>query len=174
MIKKENIPYYILLTIAFITSKILYRSADIESINWLLKPINSLFTSFTNSRWVFIPESGYYHEDLNILINKSCSGANFFILTFSMLVIILIHKFERHLSKILFILFSLGISFVFTIFVNTSRIIILTQINALKLDRFHWSHEAVGSFIYLLFLIVLYQIAQYIQTQKFISYERSI
>jgi len=173
MIKKETLPYYVLAFALFIGLKIAYRNADNSTLIWLLKPINYLFSLFTASAWVYDEEVGFFHASYNIVIDKSCSGGNFFILSFMMILISWISIFKKHKSKIIFILISLCISYVFTIFVNTSRIIVLFKLQEFQLDSFQWIHEATGSFIYLVFLILLYLTGFYYQNQKITTYEKS-
>lgn len=173
MIKKESIPYYLLTFVIFILLKIAYRSADTSTLLWLLQPINDLFSFFTSSEWVYNQELGFYHSDQNIAIDKSCSGGNFFILSFIMLMISGVSIFKRHKAKIIFILISFCISYVFTIVANTSRIIVLYKLREFRLDSFQWVHEAAGSFIYLAFLILLYQICFHFYTHQITTHEKS-
>jgi hypothetical protein len=49
----------------------------------------------TGSHSVYISDKGYYHDNLNILIEKSCSGFNFLLLCFCMLTLTTKHNQKR-------------------------------------------------------------------------------
>lgn len=173
MIKKDTIPYYIFAFAVFMLLKILYRNADHADLYWLLAPTNYLFALFMDSQYVFNANQGFIHSGLNIVINKSCSGGNFFILVFMMMFVSWISIFRKRKSKFIFILTSLFASYFFTIIVNTSRIVVLSSIDFPHGDWMSWIHEAVGSFIYLFFLVLFYQLAYFIFHHKFNPNERS-
>jgi exosortase K len=78
---KKNLLYYLCIATLFILLKQLYTFADNESLKFLLVPTNKLVALFQGSSYSY-SANGYYHESLNILINKSCSGFNFMILSF--------------------------------------------------------------------------------------------
>ena len=158
MLRRDNLSYYVVAFLLYIILKLAYSIADLSALKWLIQPINFLFSLFTNSSWIFLENQGYFHEHYNMIINKSCAGGNFLIISFTMLLLLWVHRFKTHIHKILFLLLAFITSYVFTIFVNTSRIVILSKIESIQIIRqqLQWTHEAFGSFIYLFFLILMY------------------
>ena len=112
-------------------------------------------------------ETGYSLPDHNIFIDYGCAGINYFIiciLTFSHSLYK--YRYKEELPNILVLTKHLGFILIYsssiTIFANAVRIICSIQYKALKtiipsLD-FGWMHLAIGSFIYLLFLLIFFYI----------------
>jgi exosortase K len=127
----------------------------------LIAPTNYLIELITSSPAHYAPESGYFHKELNIIIEKSCSGFNFWILCFIMLAFLALNYYSSNKKKILVLPITLFISYILTIFANTSRIIlsILGQnaANNFITPRPHLIlHNVIGTFVYLFFLIASY------------------
>lgn len=164
----KNIPYYLTTIGLFILLKFGYTLADNDNLIFLLKPTDKIVGLLTGSNSVYLSDKGYYHGNLNILIEKSCSGFNFMLLCFCMLSFL----FLKYADKIFFYLtipFALIVSYLLTIFVNASRIIasitMQQQANNFLPNRSHLIlHEIVGVIINLTFLILIY-----ILSEKFLS-----
>jgi exosortase K len=123
---------------------------------------------------IFTSEQGYFHQSLQIIIDKSCSGFNFWILAFLMSVIASVHYFERVRWKLYSFPVCLFITYLFTIFVNTSRILIsilLVKLSPQVMSKFSWLHEVEGTFIYFSFLIIFYFLLIRIYSSSSLSYE---
>ena len=137
-----------------------YTLADNNNLNFLLKPTDKLVGLLTGSHSVYLSESGYNHEHLNIIIDKSCSGFNFWILCFLLLTYLTIKYFDKTLNKILTIPTALIGVYLLTIFVNTSRIfasiVVQTHTKNILLNHQHIIHEAIGIITNLTFLILAY------------------
>lgn len=56
---------------------------------------------------------------------------------------------------------SLLMAYIFSIFVNTARIIFSLTLDKIFAQSWAWFHEAEGAFIYLFFLICIYFVAEY-------------
>lgn len=172
MFNNKNIIQFSLVAIIFIALKFLFKSFDNEQLYFLLKPTNSLVEIMNNSHSVFVKEVGFYHEDLKICINKSCSGYNFWLLTFLLTCFLLIKKIGRFFV----ISLSLVLSYFFTIFVNASRIfasiLLQKKTNFLQFIDSKILHESIGVFVNLFFLILMYLLLENILSKK-LSYEKS-
>ncbi len=173
MNNKKDFYYHFFAIAIFFLLKFVYRFFDNTTLLFLLKPVNFVVSILTNSKWIFLQEDGFYHEDLNIVINKSCSGYNFLLLCFLLIYLASKKLFRGKISGILLYPGAMLISWVITLFANSSRIVtsILLQ-QKLRLQN-GWLHEANGIFIYLSILIALYLSIVFI-TQKYLKYEKSI
>jgi len=145
-----------------------YTIANNDNLIFLLKPTNILVGFLTGSNSIYSTENGYFHQELNILIEKSCSGFNFWLLSFLMLTFLLLKYFKNNLHKTMTIPFSLLAAYLVTIFVNASRIfvsiIIQNQSNNFLSEKHQLIlHESIGIITNLVFLIVVYYL-----TEKFL------
>ena len=157
MQKNKNIPYYLTAVGLFILLKFGYTLADNNDLTFLIKPTDKLVGFLTGSHSIYLAERGYYHEHLNIIIDKSCSGFNFWILCFLLFTYLTVKYFDKTLNKILTIPTALIGAYLLTIFVNTSRIfafiVVQTQTKNILLNHQHILHEAIGIITNLTFLI---------------------
>ena len=144
--------------------KFWFTIADNDSLIFMLEPVDRFIGLITGSRSVYSPDNGYYHEGLNILIDKSCSGFNFWVLSFVVFTYLALKYFEKPLYKALTIPVALFFAYGLTIFVNTSRIYTSVtaqnQIINTMPEQQHIVHEAIGIIIYLSFLILVYYIVE--------------
>lgn len=164
MTSTNNIPYYFSLVGLFILMKFLFSVANTDDLAFLLYPTNKLIEILTNSNSFYDVNLGHYHSHLNILINKSCSGSNFWIICLLMLSFLALNFFKSNPYKILSLIAAIAISYLITIFVNTSRIFVSVtlekQLNPfLNIDN-HLVHEAIGITTNLSFLILTYYIIE--------------
>ena len=163
---------YLLITMGLvILFKYLFTIADNDSLFFLLKPTDIFIEILTATKSVYLANSGYYHEKLNIIIDKSCSGFNFWLICFVMLIYLFLKYSDKNLRKFLAIPIALFISYLLTLFVNTSRIfasiIIQNQTKSIQENWQHIIHEAIGIITNLTFLIIVYYI-----TEKYIKHRQ--
>jgi exosortase K len=154
----------------FILLKFGFTLADNNDLTFLLKPTDKLFGLLTGSHSIYLSESGYFHENLNIIIDKSCSGFNFWVLCFLLFTYLTVKHFDKTLSKILTIPTALIGAYLLTIFVNTSRIfasiVVQTQTKGIFLNQQHIIHEAIGIITNLTFLILAYVLIEKLLIHK--------
>lgn len=161
-----DLPFYGMVALIFITAKLIYPYLATENLKVLLTPISYLVSFFTDSPISFSAESGYYLPLLNIVIDKSCSGFNFWLIGFIVIAFSFINnenarwRFgESH--KIIRIIMSILMAYGLTIIANTSRIISIIKMNQIFPswnEQYEWLHAAQGTFVYLFFLIGFYLI----------------
>lgn len=156
MTANKNLVFYTITILIFILLKLGYTMADNKDLNFLIKPTSRLIDLATSSGSTFVSESGYYNKKLNIVIDKSCSGFNFWIISFLMLYFLALNFLKNTSYKIIAIPAILIIAFILTIFVNTSRILFSVFIHRFINPKVAWMHQAEGTFIYLSFLIIMY------------------
>ena len=162
MIANKNIPYYLIAIGLFVLLKFSYTIADSNDLTFLLSPTNKIVGLLTGSKSVFIQDSGYFHQQLNILIDKSCSGFNFWLLCFLMLTFLTLKYFNNKGGKFYAMTFSFIGAYVLTILVNSSRIFtsIIIQNPSITLTKHPIVHESVGIITNLTFLILIYLIVE--------------
>ncbi len=158
MITNKNIAYYLTAIGVFALLKFSYTNSDTNDLNFLLSPTNQIVGLLTGSQSVFIQDSGYFYGQLNILIDKSCSGFNFWLICFLMLSFLTLKYFKNKASKISALSFSLIGAYIFTILVNSSRIYtsIIIQSKTLSFTSHSIVHEIIGIVTNLTFLILIY------------------
>ena len=106
----ENTAYYVTAALIFVLLKVGFKLAGDNDVAFLLKPTDKLVGLLTGSRFVFIENAGYFHEKLNIIIGKSCSGYNFLSLSSLVFAWLAVKYFNKPLRKYL----NIPIAFVCT------------------------------------------------------------
>jgi len=166
MSDKNNIPFYLFLTCLFVALKMWHTSADNNELLFLLRPVDYLISLVTSSSSVFLPSEGFYHPNLNLLIDKSCSGFNFFLLLYLLLSFLALSFVNKYKNKIFSLAGLFLASYLFTLFVNSSRILVSIAISSTPLapiaKNISWLHQAEGIFIYLFFLVAIYLFSEYL------------
>src|SRR4051812_14082121 len=97
---KTDYIYYIGIIAAFLLLKQLYKSANNNDLQFLLAPTNYLIKTFCGTSPTYSNALGYYYSNINITIEKSCSGFNFWILCFAMLAFLTIPFLKPARQKI--------------------------------------------------------------------------
>jgi len=160
----RNIPYYLTAVGLFLLLKIGFTFADNSDLIFLLKPTDKLVGLLTGSQSVFLAEDGFFHEKINIVIDKSCSGFNFWILCFLIFVYLGLKYFDKHLHKILTIPTALFCGCLLTVFANVSRIFasIIVQNQTVNIfpNQQYLIHESVGIITYFSFLVLAYYLIE--------------
>jgi len=161
----RHLPYYVGIGLLFLLMKYLYSLSHNDHLWFLLSPVNTCIEVTTGSQGIYVASKGFMHEQLSIVIDKSCSGFNFWLLAFSLPSLSTLHFYQTHWQKLGACLTLAAIGYLVTVFVNTSRILI--ALLTLKHKEMHsilraaWMHEAQGAFVYLLFLVLLYRCIYY-------------
>lgn len=160
MINNKNIPYYLITAGVFVLLKFLFTYASSDELIYLLKPTNFIIELISNSDSQYLTKKGYYNKELNILIDKSCSGFNFLMLCFIMLVFLIVEKVQSKTIKAIALPVLFLTSYLLTIFVNSSRITLSILFQNLEsqysFGEISWLHQLEGSFVYLFFLVIIY------------------
>ena len=148
----------------FVILKFCYTHADNGNLLFLLKPTNTIVCFLTGSQSVYSTDNGYYYEALNILIDRSCSGFNFWILSFLLYTFLFLKYINKTALKTLVIPISFICAYILTIFTNSSRIfasiIVQNHSENFSPDTQHLIHEAVGIITNLTFLVLAYYLTE--------------
>lgn len=166
----KNIAYYLTAVVFFILLKFGFTLADNNDLTFLLEPTDKLVGFLTDSHSIYLANIGYFHEQMNIIIDKSCSGFNFWVLSFLLFSYLTVNHFDKTLSKILTIPTALIGAYLLTIFVNTSRIfasiIMQSRTKSILPNQQHIVHEAIGIITNLTFLILAYVLIEKLLIHK--------
>jgi exosortase K len=145
--------YYCVAVAAFLAAKLLYARATTADVQFLLAPTNAVVALLLNSASEFVAGRGYVHAGLHIVIDKSCAGGNFWLL--SWLLLAGTYLWQRGRRPAWALLGLVGVSFGLTLLVNASRIVGAVWLNRLLPAGLAptWLHEAQGALVYLFFLV---------------------
>ena len=159
MIHKNGI-YYLIAIGLFILLKFWFASLENSDLLPLLQPTSALFGTMAGSAAVFSPEHGFYHAKFNILIDESCAGYNFMLMTFLMLYFLCIKYAQKPRSKLLLLPAGISAAYILTLFINASRILMAVLLqpaaeSALQLNP-AVAHETIGILTYFSFLLIIY------------------
>ncbi len=163
-----------IVVLLFVLLKLWYSSANEADLHFVLYPTGKFFNLISGSSSEYVSERGYVHQDLKIIIEKSCSGFNFLLLCFVVLSYAAIRHFDPS-KKILWYLPPILIfSWLFTIFVNCSRILFSVRVHPSQVnDAGGRTHEMEGAFIYLSFLVGIYLLFEYLIKKTKTNYAKS-
>lgn len=153
----KKILYYFIAGFVFVLLKIWFKQADTDDLYFLLKPTDKLVGFLTGNTSNYIQNYGFFYEEINIVIEKSCSGFQFMLICFLMLSFL----FLKYIKKFYVVFTSFFLAYIFTVLVNTSRIVvsIICQKQLYKiiaLQSRYILHEIIGIITYLTFLILIY------------------
>lgn len=170
MRKNQNLPFFIAAVGLFILFKFGYTLADTSDLFFLLQPTDFLVGLLTGSSSVYLSNQGFFHENINIVIDKSCSGFNFWLISFLVFSYISIKNMTGFKHKFLMLPASLITAYGFTIFVNSSRIFVSIIVQSqTKVNFFNHQaliHEVIGISTNLSFLILAYLLLGKLFSQK--------
>ncbi len=158
-------PYKELILITFllfviIGLKYLNMIADNDLLAFILVPTKTLVEFFTGTMSIYSLSQGHFFEALNITIDKSCSGLNFWVMSWTMAAFMTIRFFKDIRKIALSLLVITGLSYIFTLFANASRIV-----GAIYLEDFlhqtigadtAFIHKTQGAMTYLFCLVCFY------------------
>lgn len=170
MIVNKNIPFYTTAFILFIVLKVGYRYAGTEALDFLLNPTNKIVGLLTGLPSTYTQNSGYFYEQLNVVIDKSCSGYNFGLLCFLMLTFLLLKHTATTLQKVSALCFSIIGAYILTIAVNSARIFASITIQSQDVSFLNIDpkliHQAIGITTNLTFLVLIYLLIERVLTHK--------
>jgi exosortase K len=158
--KTEKLIFVGLLVVMVIALKVYFTFLDHDGIRLFIAPTSWLVSIITNAPGKFLPGLGYLHADLNILIDKSCSGFTFWQLTLVTLGFHFQSRIRRGGDILWYLLTIIIVGYLLTVMVNTARISLSTFLHrkdfGLSLPDVEWLHQAEGAFTYLIALILIH------------------
>lgn len=144
--------------------KMFYSTASVNDLMWILAPTTVLVELATGMPFTFESYSGYMSADHSFLIAASCSGVNFMITAFLMLVLSRLWKRSGQDMRWTFIAVSLAMAYLTTIVANTVRIVVAMFIRRADPEVIWLNpedlHRFEGIAVYFGFLMLLYVVAE--------------
>lgn len=164
---------YLLTGLLALWIKFRYGHAGCGELSWLLAPVAAWAGRLGSLSFVYEPEVGYLNHSARFIIAPSCSGVQFLLIAFLMLVFTFVHRMGTWKRGLTWTAFSLAVSYGYTVFVNGIRIVLAIRVPAL-LNRTNvlpsWLtperlHTLIGVTVYFLALLLLYQITDTVLTR---------
>ncbi|MGB5981314.1 MAG: exosortase K [Nonlabens sp.] len=163
MIKKILKPLPIAFVSFLILAKLFYRQATTADLIWFLKPISYGLEVCLNANFVH-GSDGFYFDELNVLIDKSCSGFNLFLIYCALGSFCFLLKCKTFKQLITGTFLVVVISYLLTLLTNFCRIYTLLCFEKLLAHiltiQSATIHEALGIINNTIFLIIGYIIAK--------------
>jgi exosortase K len=163
MFDAEDIKRFAIVTVAVTIAaaiKYHYSVTSVNGLRWILAPTATIVDLLSSHTFRFESYAGYLSEDRSYLIATSCSGVNFFIIAFVMLVLTGV---MAGYTRWRLIPASLVASYIATIIANTVRITTDLVTRDVAPNAYGFSpeemHRVEGIIIYFGSLIALFLIA---------------
>lgn len=147
-----------------------FTTLDVEYSIWLLKPTTIWVEQITGLDFDFIQNEGYVCTQILpiTIIDKSCSGLNFWLMSFLLGGFVLREKVIDLWRFFYFFIAVFGLAWLVTILANTGRIVISIKFLPLLTSHIEYaqSHLLLGIFIYMTMLILYYLGLDYVKDWK--------
>ncbi|HEX2955090.1 MAG TPA: exosortase K [Bacillota bacterium] len=152
---RSTIALYIVTLLLLVLMKRFLKAATLEQMKALLAPVACAVRLFLASPFELGP-AGYFYPELHIIIGKSCSGANFFLVLFALLVFLYVPTAKGVWRKVLYWGEALILSYFVTLAANASRILMAVSMRSYFAgtgvqDKFHM---ILGMVVYLFYLVL--------------------
>ena len=136
------------------------RYAGVEDLRFLLVPTEAILRVIRNSDGVWVEGQGYLHVQEHFLIDATCAGFTFLLISFLVLYLVL----PRHRQDYRGLLACLLLAWPLTVVVNVARIQSILTVGTLVPGSLHSAvaHEAVGVVVYLFGLCAAYFFARHL------------
>lgn len=161
---RQNMIFYLIAVVLALAVKQHYSQARPEDLDWILKPTAGLVAMVSGETFVHEIGAGYACHSGNVIIAPACAGVNFMLMAFGMAVFAGLPHLERRRYCLAWLVFSLLVSYLLTLAVNTLRIMVSIQTLDSGLvgigpawDRVH---RIQGVIIYFFFLYLFYSMIQ--------------
>lgn len=160
---KKNGGICFLAVLAVLAVKIFYRTADSESLSWILAPTTWWVQVLSGIPFEKMAYVGYVSHEYQFVIAPSCSGVRFLVIVFVMMIFSFVHRMDSLGKKAVWLGFSAVFSYVSTVFVNGIRIAVSIDLPRrlgndilpewLTAERLHM---IIGTTVYFSMLIGIY------------------
>jgi exosortase K len=161
--------YWAIYLLGFIIAfgiKLFYSKAASGDLEWILAPTVWWIKTLTGIAFEKVENLGYVNHHFRFIIAPVCSGVQFLVIAFATIFFSFVHRLGTKRRGFYWIALSLGFSYLFTIFVNGFRIILSLHLPKLdiggELMTAERLHMLMGTAIYFISLLIIYQIARYI------------
>ena len=168
----KHIKYYVMGFAIFGILKAAYAQATNDSIVFVLSPLSEIITLVTGDQAIYTSSSGFFYPNLNITIDRSCSGINFWLMSFMLCLFTIIPFRKTRSQKLMVFPLALVLTYILTLFANASRILIAILVQNHTNFNSAWFHQAQGVFVYLTILILFYLLMIRILSKLYPTYAK--
>ena len=161
---KENRIFYLAGAIVILGIKYFYSSAGANELRWILAPTTWCVRILSGIPFYWESRVGYVSHELRYIIAPSCSGVQFMLIAFAMLVFCFVHRMGTTKRRCLWFLASAPVAYLLTVFVNGVRIILSIYLRNIGYGRLTPDrlHTVLGTVVFFAALLVIYHAANYI------------
>lgn len=152
--KRKTLVLGVLLLAAAFALKWWYRTATVEQMGFVLTPVTTLISLLSGSPSTFVAGQGHLFPELGVLIDRSCSGVNFLIITMAAFTFLWLRRVDGGCGRPFFVGFVIIGSWVLTVMANTGRILLMIHIQQFGFHLGPTVHEALGAFFFLASLLL--------------------
>lgn len=131
-----------------------YRTASVDELAFLLKPIASLIGLLSGEDWQWQNGTGAIFQGARILIDRSCSGINFLAITSATFAFLLLKCPDAGCSRPFLGALSVGGAIALTVVTNSGRILAMLWLQRAGIHLGPTAHEAAGAFFFLAALLL--------------------
>lgn len=164
---KHLLPFYLLTGFFILGMKYYYSHADCSRLLWILAPTCRWVRILSGISFEWVPDMGYVSHSAHFIIAKSCSGVQFLIVSVAALNFSFLHRKKTSRQAALWVMFTLAVSYGYTIFANGFRILLSIYLPPLLkgcMVSGGWLtrerlHSITGIMVYFTALFIFYQLA---------------
>ncbi|MFN6177719.1 MAG: exosortase K [Flavobacteriales bacterium] len=131
-----------------------YRTATVDDLELLLGPVAHLVALLGNTAFVEVAGEGYFFPDLNMVIDRSCSGTNFLVIATATFAFLVLKSTNGGCLRPMLALLMLPAAYTLTVLTNTGRILSMVALQRLGHTPSALLHEALGAAVFLIALIL--------------------
>lgn len=147
--------------------KVYYSRAKSDELLWILAPTVGWVRMLSGMIFEYVPKIGYINHLHRLVIAPSCSGVQFLLIVFLMLVFSFSHRMGTARKGMVWTFYAAVLAYLYTIWVNGVRITLSVYIPE-WLQKIHISiegsmqeqfHTILGTMVYFVFLLFGYWLA---------------
>ncbi|MBL7980620.1 MAG: exosortase K [Flavobacteriales bacterium] len=131
-----------------------YRTATIDELDLLLSPVARMVALLGNTSYELVAGKGYYFPDLNMVIDRSCSGTNFMVIATASFAFLVLKSRNGGCMRPLLALLMLPAAYALTLLTNTGRILCMVALQRVGRAPSALAHEVIGAAIFLTALVL--------------------
>ena len=131
-----------------------YRTATVDELAFLLKPVAHVIGLCSGETWNWIEGRGAYFPVAHIIIDRSCSGVNFLVITTAAFAFLLLKQPGVGCSWPALTLMSVVAAYVLSILANSGRILSMVWLQRMGFHLAPTAHEVVGAVFFLAALLL--------------------
>ncbi|MBX2982673.1 MAG: exosortase K [Flavobacteriales bacterium] len=127
-------------------------SASLEDLTFLLGPIARIVSAFSGETWSIAEGNGYLFPALGIVIDRSCSGIHFLVVSWATFAGLFLLRKDKSRIRSRTVLLMAAAGYALTVVVNSGRILSIVRVQQMGITLGPTQHEAFGGLLYVIVL----------------------